>query len=273
MQDAVETRRTQGLATVVELAQARRQTAQARFVLENAKGAEHAAYSALIAAIGIAPATPLAATDSSELPLPAAPSTDVGQFIREALASRPDIVAALGRVRAAEATLSGARASYYPTVGLEAQAYQNVGGLSTDGSRYYSVDKPGANVLLKLSLPLFDAGTRNARVSMARSEVAAARDALAGSRNAAVQQVTDAYDTLQTSFAEYAAAVALNTAAQTAFGAALDAYRHGVGTYVDVVNGETSLSQAQSAKQDAHANVFTAAASLAFASGSILRHP
>jgi outer membrane protein TolC len=270
VQDASEMRRVHGLATVVELAQARRQTAQARFNLERAIGAEHAAYAALVASMGVAPSTRIETTDSSEQTLPATPSGDVDQLVRDALANRPDIIAALGKVRAAEATLSGAKATYYPTISLAAQVYENVGSLSTDGSQYYSVYKPGANILLKLDWPLFDGGAREARIATARSEVAAAQASLDHARDAAVQQVTDAYDALKTGFAEYAAALTLTEAAQTAYDAALDAYRNGVGTYTDLLNSETALSQAQAEKVNAHANVFTAAAALAFATGSIL---
>ncbi|HLZ65551.1 MAG TPA: TolC family protein [Aliidongia sp.] len=270
VQDAAETRRAHGLATVVEQAQARRQTAQARFDLARATGADHSAYAALVASMGISPSAPIATTDTSEQPLPAAPAGDVDRFIEDALSNRPDLVAALGKVRVAEAALGTARSDYYPTVGLEAQAYQNVGALSTQGSRYYSVNEPGANVLLKLSLPLFDGGARDARVATARSAVSAARESLDHARDTAVQQVTNAHDALRTGFAEYSAALALTEAAQTAYDAALDAYRHGVGTYTDLANSETALSRARSEKEDAHANVFTAAAALAFSTGAIL---
>jgi outer membrane protein TolC len=270
VQDAVATRSENGLATVVEVAQARRQTAQARFNLERATGAEHAAYAALVASIGIAPDAPIETTDSSAQALPAAPAGGLDHFLRDALANRPDIVAALGKLRAAEATLRGARATYYPTLGVESQLYQNVGALSTQGSRYYSVNEPGANILFKLSLPLYDGGARDARVAAAQSEIAAAHAALDQARDTAARQVTDAYDALHTSFAEYEAALTLNEAARTAYDAALDAYRDGVGTYTDLVNDETALSQAQSEQQDAHANVFTAAAALAFATGANL---
>jgi outer membrane protein len=151
----------------------------------------------------------------------------------------------------------------------EAQAYQNVGGLSTQGSRHYTVNEPGASILLKLSLPLFD-GAREARISIANSEAVAARHMLDQKHDAAVQQMTDAYDALTIGFAEYSAALVLTKAAQTADDAALDAYRHGVGTYTDLANAETALSHAQSEKEDAHANAFTAAAALAFATGGIL---
>ncbi len=270
VEDATQSRRTRGLATTVELAQAERQTAQARFDLVRATGAEHSAYSALIASMGIAPSTRIDVTDSSAQKLPDSPTRDVDTYVQDALANRPDIIAAFGKVRAAEANLSGARATYYPTIGLESQVYQNVGGLSTQGSRYYTVNEPGANVLLKLSLPLFDGGTREARIAIARSEVEAAHGSLDQARDKAVREVTDAYDSLRTSFAEYGAALTLNKTAQTASDASLDAYRHGVGTYTDVANNETALTQAQSAKEDAHANVFTAAAALAFSTGATL---
>lgn len=269
VEDASNARRKRGLATVMELAQSQRQTAQARFTLTQATGAEHNAYSALIASIGIAPRDHLAPRDSSELALPSEKSGDVDRLVQDALANRPDIIAALGKVRAAEAGVEGARATYYPTVGLETQVYQNIGALSAQGGPYRSINEPGASVLLKLSLPLFDGGARDARVALARSEVEAARDAAEQAKIGATRQVTDAYDSLKTSFAEYAAALVLNEAAQTAYDAALDAFRHGVGTYTDVVSEETALSQAQSKQEDAHANVLTAAAALAFATGAM----
>lgn len=268
VQDASETRQAHGLATSVEVAQARRQTAAARFALERARAADHAARAALVASVGIGPGVILNTQDTSTLPLPDATGENLDQVLHDALAARPDIVAANGKIQAAEAALNGAQASYYPTVGLEAQGYENIGGLSTQGSRYYTVNQPGANILLKLSVPVFDGGIRDARVAAARSEVSAAHAALAAARNDAVEQVTDAYDALKTSFAEYTAAVALTEAAHTAYDAAYDAYEHGVGTYTDLVNTETALAQADSDKEDAHANVFTAAAALAFATGA-----
>jgi outer membrane protein TolC len=224
----------------------------------------------LIASVGIAPSTKVDVADSSGEKLPSAPTHNVDDYVRDALAGRPDLIAAFGKVRAAEAALTSARATFYPTIGLESQVYQNVGGLSTQGSRYYTVNEPGANVLLKLSLPLFDGGTRQARVAIALSDVEAARASLDNARDAAVRQVTDAYDSLHTSFAEYGASLTLNETARTAYDASLDSYRHGVGTYTDVANNETALTQAQSAQQNAHADVFTAAAALAFATGSSL---
>jgi outer membrane protein len=149
------------------------------------------------------------------------------------------------------------------------QVYQNMGSLSSDGSPYSSVNKPGGNILLTLSVPLFDGGTRGTRDSVAQSQLAAARDQLAEVRDTAVRQIVSAYSDLRTSLAAYAATVTVHEAAQTSYDAAFDAYLHGVGTYTDVANEQTALARADADKEDAHANVFTAAAALAFATGAI----
>jgi outer membrane protein TolC len=273
VEDAANLRRSHGLATVVDVAQAKRQTAQAHFNLERARGAEHASYAALIDSMGIAPTTTIGIAENSADHLPDLPASSLDDLIQEAMRDRPEVVMALGRIKAAQADLSGARAAYYPTLSLEAQAYQNLGGVSTMGSQYYSVNEPGANILLKLSLPLYDGGTRDAKTAIARSEISEANAALDQARDSAVKEVVDAFDALRTSFAEHSAALKIVDAAQTAYEAALDSYRHGVGTYTDLVNDETALSQAQSEKEDAHANVFTAAAALAFSTGAILNQP
>ena len=73
VQDAAQSRRDNGLATVVSLAQAQRQTAQARFNLAKASGDERNAYANLIASIGLDADTRIDIADSSEQPLPAEP--------------------------------------------------------------------------------------------------------------------------------------------------------------------------------------------------------
>jgi outer membrane protein TolC len=269
VEDAAAERRANGLATVVELAQAQQQAAQARFNVERAKGGERSAYSALLDSLGVAPSTRVEIQDSTALPLPAAPSAEVDDLVSDALATRPDILAAWGKIKAAQAKLDTANASFYPTIGLEATAYQNIGAFSTQGSPYYTVNKPGGTVMLKLSLPLFDGGDREAKAELARSEIQAAHAALDRTRDSSARQVTDAHDALKTAFAEYEAALVMERTSQTAYDAALEAYRNGVGLYTDVVNAETGLSQGRFEKENAHANVLTAAAALAFATGSI----
>jgi len=269
VQDAAQSRREHGLGTVVVLAQGQRQVAQARFTLTKASGDERTAYANLIATLGVAADAQINIADSSEQPLPAEPPDNVETLLRDALTNRPDVVAALGKIDAAEAELKSQRGAYYPTIALAGQVYQNLGALSTEGSPYSSVNRPGAGIFLTLSVPVFDGGARASRTSVARSQVAAARDKFDQARDAAAQQVVNAYNDLKSSLAAHSAAVALRMAAQTAYDAALEAYVQGVGTYTDVANEQTALERANAEQEDAHASVFTAAAALAFATGAV----
>ena len=269
VQDAAQSRRDNGVGTVVSLAQAQRQTAQARFNAVKAAGDERKAYTDLIASIGLDADTRIEVADSSGRPLPAEPPERIEPLLQAALAHRPDVIAALGKIEAAEGVLKTRRSDYYPEVALIAQAYQNYGSLSTDGSPYYNVNKPGGNILLTIKVPLFDGGARDSKAAIAQAEVAAARHKLEQVRDTAVQEVVSAYNDLKTSLEAYASAAAVREAAQTAYDAAFDSYTHGVGSYTEVATEQTSLARADGETADAHANAFTAAAALALATGAI----
>ena len=104
-QDATNAKRNNGLATVVSVAQAERQTAQSRYNLTAAEGTTITAMANLVATLGIDVGTALDVADSSEIPLPAAPQDSVQAMIKQALIHRPDVLASLGQVDSAEASL------------------------------------------------------------------------------------------------------------------------------------------------------------------------
>jgi outer membrane protein len=268
-QNAATARRTQGLATVVAVAQAERQAAQARYAVAQAEGALTIARASLIATLGIPPDAEIEVADSSEIEMPMRPSESVSAAIREAMSHRPDIIAALGAVDAAEARLKAERRSYYPTIGLKAQLFQNIGSVSSDGKPYSNIDKTGAAVLLSFGVPIFDGGERSSRVSAAQANVHALEAQFDATRDAAATQVVKAYNTLLTSLAQYDAARAVGEAAHTAYEAALRSYKTGVGTYTDLASEENAVAQAEDQIEDARAASHTAAAGLAFAMGTI----
>ena len=268
-QEATTAKRNNGLATVVAVAQAERQTAQTRYSLAATQGAEKTAFASLIASLGIPAASDLEVVDSAELPLPSSPELDVKAAIKQALAQRPDVIAALGKLDSAEAGLKGTERSHYPVISLGAQAFQNIGALSSDGSPYSHIDRPGANIMLSFSVPIYDGGLRASQTSVARAKVREAEESLDATRDSAAQQVVRAYDGLVTSLAEYEAANALSRAAQTSYDAALRSYRQGVGTYTDLATEENAVVQADTQVEDARASAHTAAAALAFAMGTI----
>ncbi len=268
-QDAAIAKQNNGLATVVAVAQAQRQTAQARYTLAAAEGAERTAHANLIAALGVPAATEIDVVDSAELPLPPAPADSVSKAVDQALAHRPDVIAALGKVDAAEAALKGERRSYYPVIELAGQAFQNIGSLNSDGGPYSNINRPGQSIFLSFSVPLFDGGMRRNRISMADAKARGAQEQLAAARDSASQQVVRAYNGLLTSLAEYDAATVLSQAAHTAYEAALRSYRQGVGTYTDLATEENAVVQGDTQVEDARANAHTAAAALALSMGAI----
>jgi outer membrane protein len=268
-QDAAVAKRNNGLATIVAVAQAQRQTAQSRYTLAAAEGAERSALANLIAALGVPAATPIEVVDSAELPLPPTPTLSVSKAVDQALAHRPDIIAALGKIDAAEAALKGERRSYYPKIELSGQAFQNIGSLNSDGGPYSSIDRPGQSLLLSFSVPLYDGGMRRSRISMADAKARKAQEELAVTRDSVSQQVVRAYNNLLTSLAEYEAATALSEAAHTAYEAALRSFRQGVGTYTDLATEENAMIQGDTQVEDARAGAHTAAAALALSMGAI----
>ena len=268
-QDATLAKRNNGLATVVSVAQAERQTAQARYNVTAAEGVATTAMANLVATLGIAAGTELDVLDSAEIPLPPAPEQNVQEAIKHALAHRPDVLAAVGQVDSAEASLKGARRAYYPVISVSAHAFQNMGAVSSDGKPYSGIDRPGANILLSFSVPIFDGGLRSSQISVAQAKAREAQEKLDQTRDSAAQQVVKAHNGLLTSLSEYSAATALSEAAHTAYDAALRSYRQGVGTYTDLATEENAVVQAETQVEDARASAHTAAAALAFAMGTI----
>ncbi|HEY2623617.1 MAG TPA: TolC family protein [Dyella sp.] len=273
VQDATTAKRRNGVATVVATAQSDYQVAQAKVSLAKANGDARSAYTNLMAIMGLPAGTTLGVATDSDQMLPPTPVETVDAYVKQALSNRPDVIAALGKIHVAEGQIKSARAAYYPTISVEAQLYQNVGSLSTNGSPYYNINRPGGAIFFALNLPLFDGGARASRVSIARSQEAEAQSKLDQVRDTATQQVVQAYDDLQTTQEQYAAAVVLQKTAHVSYDAALQAFKQGVGTYTDLASGQTALAQADAALEDAHASVYTASAALALATGAIRSNP
>jgi outer membrane protein len=267
-EDAALAKRDRGLATVVAVAQAQRQTAQARYRVAATEGALRISRANLVAVLGIPASSDLDVVDSAALALPSAPGVAISDAIKQALSHRPDILAAVGKLDSAEASLKAERRSYYPTIEVSGQAFQNIGALSSDGKPYSTIDKPGGSIFLAFSVPLFDGGLRANRVQIAEAKVKQTEEQLSQARDTAAQQVVRTYNQLTTSLAEFDAAIALGQAAHSAYDAALRSYQEGVGTYTDLSAEESAVVQAETQIEDARASAHTAAAALAFAVGS-----
>jgi outer membrane protein len=282
VESAAQSRYKQGIGTVVEVAQARQSTAEARLERIQAEGTAQNTYLALISAIGISPVTKLKIADISRRRLSASMMVPVERIVSAALAQRPDVLTGYAAWRASLANLRAAQAAFLPKVFFAANGTRLSGSLDITAIPGIGKDLPivnlpnqvgfsgtqlGSTALVGATVPIYDGGVRAASLEQARDRVDKAETTLTQIRNEAVRQIISARNTLKTSLSAYDAATALAAAAQTTFNAALAAYRNGVGTISDVTTAERQLLAAKNARTDAYSNALSAAATLALSAG------
>lgn len=265
-EQAVADQKKHGRATLVQLAEAQRQTAAMHLAVTKASGTVDTAFASLVATIGLPPETQFKVAPASEAP---ATSTlaPLRELVGEALQSRPDVLVATDKVAASDAKIDTARAAYRPTISLSAQVLQNIGEISSDGSPYSSINRTGNALFVSFDWPLFDGGARATNVSLAVSQKTEAEDALAETKDTASQQVVQAYNNLKTSLDNRSQALAYTHASEVAYQAALDSYRRGLTSITELTNNEAVLAQAEASQEDANASVSIAQAALDLAMG------
>jgi outer membrane protein len=229
VQRSAEALSGRGLATVVNVQIAQRETAQAQFDLAQANAAQHDAMYTLLAAMDLPPTTKLQVADASARPLPPRTERTVDDVLGAALRSRPDLLADVAKLRATDANITAARSSLAPKIGLYGNVQGNIGQVSVDGTPYLGVKEPQGALLLELKWPLYQGGLLQNKLRIAESQRQVAAEELEEHTDQAVREVALAYDQVETGLQQYAAAVSLQTASDAAFRSASDSYAQGIG--------------------------------------------
>ena len=260
-----------GLGTKPEVLQAEQQSAQAAFDLEAARGTLSDAQVAFVESLGILPTTKLQVAGVSEKPLSEYSADTLEDLIQRALSQRPDLVAKLANIRARRAEVRKAHAAYYPKVALNANAGWTELDVSARNSPYFGGNEPVYGAGLSIELPLFDGFARRKKLRIAESELRGAEDEMAHSRDSVIREVWKARTDFETSLRKQESAAKLVAAAESAFAASLEAYQHGLGTYVDVVNAQRNLTASRSVIVDTRSAIFTSQTALALSIGDLAR--
>jgi outer membrane protein TolC len=268
LQESAQALFGRGLGTEVEVDLARRATSQAQFDLSQTYTAQKSAMSSLLEAMDLPPTTKLRVASAARRPLPRT-TQPVDEVLREALRQRPDLLADVAKLRASDANIAAARSELLPKVTVGANASVPFWSMNVDNSPYYSVRQPQGAVLLNLEWPIYDGGLLQNKLKVAESQRDAAADELRGRTDQALRDVALAYDQIDTGLKQYNAALALETASETAFRSASDSYKAGVSTLTDATTAQTGLASARAAVARAHAQSLINGAALAFAAGSL----
>jgi outer membrane protein TolC len=220
--------------------------------------------------MGLPPETTFQVQAIGELATPTAMADSVDQDIDRAFAQRPELLAQVARVRAANASIKQARSTYFPTL-----SFSGDGGLA----RAYGQQDlfPGHyaqgelwTVGAQLKWTLFDGLRREHDVAQAEAEKKAAQSNIDALRDQVGNEVWAAYSNMKTALRQQAAAAALLAASDQSYEAARESYGYGVRNLLDVVSAQKTLAQARSEDIFARTQLLLQTANLAFETGDLI---
>lgn len=268
---ATRARLDNGLATKPEALQAEQQSAQAAFDLEAARGSLSDAQVALVDSLGILPTTRLQVGEVPEKQFSEDVAESLDDLMNRALSQRADLVGKLANLRAKQAEVRKAHAAYYPRISANANAGVAELDVRVKGSPYFGGNDYVYGGGVAIELPIFDGFLRRQKLRVAESELRGAEDELAHSRDSVIREVWKARTDFETALRKQESAAKLAAAAENAFAASLEAYQHGLGTYVDVANAQRNVTASRSIMVDTRSIIYTSAAALALSVGDLGR--
>jgi len=270
VQQAAQARQDRGIGTAPETLQARAATAEAQLRLEDVDAAVDDARMALLEETGLRPDSFICVS----IPVPgSSPTTSEAQLDRlidRAIATRPEVNAAVSKVKAGEAAIRHAKSEYFPKIQLTGNVAENVGRLRAVPGDWSSVTAPLYGVGLVFEVPIYDGTIRRSGVEDAISRKEAAEAQLEGTKNQVVHEVVKAYNDVRVSLQRRESSAALMSAAQDSFDSTLASYRHGLATMPELEAAVASLARARMAVSEAGSDVLTARAVLTFATGDMI---
>jgi multidrug efflux system outer membrane protein len=234
--DLTRQRQRQGLATDLDVEQARTQLADTQYQLPGYEKQAQQAMNRLSVLSGQTPGT-LDTMLGSSTSLPPVPSM-IGIGVPSALARRrPDVREAEAQLHAATANVGVAVASFYPDVsrtgsfGLRAL---DASFLTNWASSFYSFGP-------SISLPIFQGGRLTAGLRLARAQQAEAALAYRGTVLNALREVEDALVAYRTDRAARDKLADAVRSGQTTLYLARDQYSHGLADFIQELDAERTL--------------------------------
>lgn len=271
VQQSVEERLNNGLATLPDVLEARSVTAQADYELQSVLGTEQIATGNLATTLGTSATATIHVQPLDAMVIPESVGENVDAAIDRALAERPDLMRQVADVRSANARVKEAHAAYYPSLSFTASpTAQSLYGMQQQFPLGHTAGLTGG-MAFNLNWAVFDGGARKNRLLQAQATAHSTEAQVNASRDQIMNEVWIAYSNLNTALRQRQAATALLEAASRSYDAALESYNYGLRNLLDVTAAQRTLAQARSADVLARTQVLTALADLAFQSGEAIQ--
>jgi outer membrane protein len=274
LDEAAQERRNNGLATLPDLLEARAEKEKANYDLQSAIGTEKTAFGDLATVISAQPVHVFKVQDLDDLHIPDALDQSVEDAIASAYKQRPDLLAERAKVKAAHAEVTHAVSAYFPTLSFEGEGgWVRAWGQQKPYPGTYAQTRT-YETGLSLKWTIFDGLRRENRVSHAKAEEAAARNAVHEREDQIADRVWASYQDAVTALEQRKAAASLLTASTESHSAAVESYKDGVRNLLDVLNAERDLARARALEVTARSRVLQSFTDLAFRTGDLLaQHP
>lgn len=235
----IEQRTQQGLATQLDLAQARTSLEAAKANLAKYQRQVAQDMNSLSLLIGAPLPSHLTATQSldGQMALSAVPS----QLSSQVLLQRPDIKAAEHQLIGAHAQIGAARAAFFPTISLTA----NGGKISGELSNLFDSGSGSWLFSPSVSLPLFTAGRLSAELDVATIAKEISVATYEKAIQTAFREVADALVASETYREQLVAQKANLEANQEYFTLAKNRYQQGLDSFLTLLDAQRSLYTAR----------------------------
>ncbi len=249
-----------GVIGAIDLRQAESEEASVQGTLQQARQSRNNAESALAVLLGRRPTDilrPVLARGSDLGALYAAQAIPA-DLPSDVLNRRPDIISAEQNLIAANADIGQARAAYFPKISLTA----GVGQQSQDMSKLFDPASLFWNAIGNLTQPIFRAGAIGAVVAAANSRQQQALAQYTQTVQNAFRDVHDAMNNVETGRDIATTSAVRITALRETLRLAELRYKSGYSSYLEVLNAQRDLAQAESGLIDARRTQLNAVVSL-----------
>jgi len=259
--DAAQRRRDSGLATVADVYRSETQVGQAELVLSRNEGEYSKARGQLSTAVGLPVNFPLQLQPMTTQPPVAAITQSMDDFLKDAKANRPDLVAAEARARAARATAKAESRAGLPTLQFVSQYGRQIYTNTLTSQDVYTFG-------LNLNIPIFSGFGDTYRARRREEEAKIAESQRDLIYNQTEQDVWQAYFDLQTAAIGITSSENLVKSAAQSADAAAARYQGGVGTLLDLITAQLDDTNARVQQIQSRLDWYLALARLNFALGA-----